>query len=267
MCDIACVTNRNSQLSSQLKSKEELWREKEALLTTRIDNAEKSIGEMRDINKKAIAKKKDAGKEAPTSSEMELELSTEAEYSTALESELAAVTKELLQKKEVDLKKTQLVALLDRKISQLEQRNSELLAMLGTLTEANDVHLEKFKGTNKGLEELKEKLEMNEKRSSMLEKSNKELQIMLHSIEEKGQLIARTAKQKLIQYSDENRRLKEQLLMAGGDDSDSKLADILKKRDEQMNEVKAELSSLKLTMKKIDPEGSQVSAINAAEAK
>ena len=217
------------------------------------------------MNKKAIARKKDdAGKEPPSSTEMALELSTEAEYSTALESELAAVTKELLQKKEVDVKKTQLVALLDRKISQLEQRNSELLAMLSTMTEVSDVHTEQFKDTNKGLEELREKLDMNEKRRTMLENSNRELQIMLHSIEDKGQLIARTAKEKLIKYSDENRRLKEQLKVAGGDDSKGDLSDILKKRDSEMNAVKEELAKLKATLKKIDPDGSQVSATIAA---
>ena len=252
-------------MSTQLKSKQELWTEKEALLQCRIQNAEKTISEMRDMNKKAIAKKRDdSAKEPPSSTELSLELSTEAEYSTALESELAAVTKELLQKKEVDVKKTQLVALLDRKISQLEQRNSELLAMLGTMTDANDVHTEQFKDTNKGLEELREKLDMNEKRRTMLENSNRELQIMLHSIEDKGQLIARTAKEKLIKYSDENRRLKEQLKVAGGDDSKGDLSDILKKRDSEMNAVKEELGKLKATLKKIDPDGSQVSAVTAA---
>ena len=216
---------------------------------------------MRAANQKAIAGKKKASEDRaanPAATDADLDLSTEAEYSSALESELGVVTKELAQKKEVDAKKTQLVALLDRKISQLEQRNTELLAMLGTMTETND----KVDCTNKGLAELKIKLDLNERRRTLLEGANKDLQEMLHSIEEKSQLIGRTAKQKLIQYRDNNRSLKEQLEVAGG--GDVKMADILKTRDEETNAVKDELAVLKAWLKKIDPDGSKVSALTAA---
>ena len=261
MKPVVCVHYRNAELTRKLKSKQELWQEKEAILKTRVENADKTIGEMRQANQKAIAGMKKASMDRakdPAATEADLDLSTESEYSSALESELAVVTKELQQKKEVDVKKTKLVALLDRKISQLEQRNCELLAMLGTMTETND----KVDGTNRGLAELKEKFDLNEKRRTLLEGANKELQEMLHSIEEKSQLIARTAKQKLVQYRDDNRRLKEQLQVAGG--GDANMVAILKTRDEETNAVRDELASLKATLKKIDPDGSQVSALAVA---
>jgi len=123
----------------------------------------------------------------------------------ALRLELRCAAMELKMKDKLDVCKTQLITLLDKKLCNLRARNDGRLEQLAEST------LKPMQEQEVRINDVLQQLVISQKVNEDLIKLNNELRSMLGDLEEKAKKIASMAKEKVHKYVDLNKELQEKI--------------------------------------------------------
>jgi chromosome segregation ATPase len=101
--------------------------------------------------------------------------------------------------------------LLDRKLSQQQEKIDYLLTTAETLVKEKETQARKLVRASEELTKLSKRYVDNEKITNQLRKHNNELKSMLNSLDGKGKQIAGLAKEKVKSYQEKNQKLQDEM--------------------------------------------------------
>ena len=186
---------RYAKLETEFKLHDRSWAEKEVMFMTSLDESQEIIVE---LNKKfgllSTEVQKSQMSRNFSDTEVKGELVLRDKQIQALKIELKASNMELRSLKMLDAQKTKLMALMERKIVSLKEKNVALSAQpLGEDVAATGSSGGggEFSVEDKNI--LEKNLEDAETLNANLRTANKELKLMLRSIEDKGAAISKVS--------------------------------------------------------------------------
>ena len=196
-------------LSGKLQVKGDVAMEKEEMLRVRAEDAEKLLQDFRsDFEKSGDSK---SANQKFDMMELRGQLMVQKKKNQALEMNVKSAEMELAAKIKVDAKKTELIDLLDKKLTKQKHEIDYLFQTAQTLIKEKEAQSKKLSSASEELIKLSKRYVDSEKVANEMRRQNNQLKTMLNSLEGKGKKLVGLAKEKVKSYTDENKRLQEEV--------------------------------------------------------